>query len=89
MSIDKESQSSADERIKRIVAYASERFMAQVEGILDDPSGLEAEDFHNLRLRARDLEMNLDLLIDQLGTPYEATRLREILARHSAFIRGV
>lgn len=68
-------------RIERIVAYASERFMDQVQNILDDPSGLEPDDFHNLRLRATDLHMSLDLLIDQLGTPFEAKRLRDILAR--------
>jgi hypothetical protein len=67
-------------RMGRIIGYATERFMEQVQGILDDPSGLEPDDFRALRQRATDLQMNLDLLIDQLGTPFEAKRLREKLA---------
>lgn len=67
-------------RIERIIGYATERFMSQVEDILDDPSGLEPDDFRALHQRAADLRMNLDLLIDQLGTPFEAKRLRRKIA---------
>lgn len=69
----------AAERMGRIVSYATERFMAQLEFILDDPSGLEPDELRALRLRAADLQLNLDLLIDQLGTPFEAKRLRQKL----------
>lgn len=72
--------STEAERIERIIGYATERFMEQVQNILDDPSGLEPDDFRALLQRAVDLQMNLDLLIDQIGTPYEAKRLRAKLA---------
>lgn len=72
---------------ERVFAYASACFMRDVEALLDDPYGVLAADdqkvfFTALRERAVDLQMNLDLLIDQLGTKFEATRLRELMHRN-------
>lgn len=73
------------DRLNRVFAYATARFIDQIENLLDDPNGMIGDDprkpfFDTIRQRARDLEMNLELLIDQLGTPFEADRLRKMMA---------
>lgn len=72
---------------ERVFVFASDCFMSRVESLLDDPHGMIGDEPHEtffatLRQLARDLEMNLDLLIDQLGTKFEATRLRELMHRN-------
>jgi hypothetical protein len=80
MSIEKEAQAAAQDRIARIIAYAQERFAAQLEYILDDPSDLEPDDFRALRQHAADLQCDLDGMMAALGTDFEVKRLREKLA---------
>lgn len=72
------------QRLNRVFAYATERFINQIENLLDDPYGVIGDGprkdyFDTVRQRARDLEINLDLLIDQLGTGIEASRLRKMM----------
>lgn len=72
------------QRLNRVFAYATERFIDQIENLLDDPHGMIGDDsrkefFDTIRQRARDLELNLELMIDQLGTGFEAERLRKMM----------
>lgn len=76
MSIDKESQAAATDRMYRIIAYARGCFENQIEGILDDPSGWTAAEWQEIEQRAVDLGLPLADLIAR-GTPFEQNRLRE------------
>lgn len=74
---------------QRVVAFARERFIGRMESLLDDPYGVLGDDaktaarftyFAELRQLGEDLGFSIDLLINELGTDFEAKRLRALMA---------
>jgi hypothetical protein len=62
--------------------WAREAFRNEIANLLDDPSiGADEQiNFRELRIVARDLDLRFDVLVDELGSPYEIARFREIEA---------
>lgn len=70
---------------ERVLKYAREKFLDEIDQLLDDCSFLQHPDedgatwVRSRRRLAKDVGLNFDSLISSRGTPFERERLQAVL----------
>lgn len=63
---------------RRINTFARGCLIDCIRNVLDDPSGMDNNDILYLRQLAKDLSINFDGFINQIGSEFEIERLKKI-----------